>query len=96
MLIYFLTLHVSGDFCRLLISLADSLDPDQARQNVRPDLDSNCLTDGIPEKVWQMTKTKKHAKIPSMQIYPACMQRVNSPYKHAAIIIGSVSMTCFR
>ena len=32
----------SGDFCRLLITFADSLDPDQ--QNVGPDLDPNCLT----------------------------------------------------
>ena len=29
--------------CRLLITFANSLDPDQARQNVRPDLDPNCL-----------------------------------------------------
>ena len=34
----------SGDFCCLLITFANSLDPDQARQNVGPDLDSNCLT----------------------------------------------------
>ena len=30
----------------LLITFANSLDPDQARQNVRPDLDPNCLTPG--------------------------------------------------
>ena len=30
--------------CCLLITLANSLDPDQARQNVGPDLDLNCLT----------------------------------------------------
>ena len=30
--------------CRLLITFANSLDPDQARQNVGPDLDLNCLT----------------------------------------------------
>ena len=28
---------------RLLITFANSLDPDQARQNVGPDLDPNCL-----------------------------------------------------
>ena len=40
-----LTLSVpSGDFCHLLIYFANSLDPDQAPQNVGPDLDSNCLT----------------------------------------------------
>ena len=32
----------NGVFCRLLISFANSLDPDQARQNVGPDLDPNC------------------------------------------------------
>ena len=34
----------SGDFYRLLITFANSLDPDQDRQNVGPDLDPNCLT----------------------------------------------------
>ena len=28
----------------LLITFANSLNPDQARQNVRPDLEQNCLT----------------------------------------------------
>ena len=37
-------LPTSGDFCRLLITFANSLDPDQARQNVGPDLDPICLT----------------------------------------------------
>ena len=42
---YLLTLFpASSDFCRLLMTSANSLDPDQARQNVRPDLDPNCLT----------------------------------------------------
>ena len=36
--------HAGGDFCRLLITFANSLDPNQARQNVGPDLDPNCLT----------------------------------------------------
>ena len=39
-----ITIHInsfpaSGDFCRLLITFANSLDPDQARQNVGPELD---------------------------------------------------------
>ena len=38
---YFLA---SGYFCHLLITYANSLEPDQARQNVGPDLDPNCLT----------------------------------------------------
>ena len=40
----FISLPASGDFCHLLITFANSLDPDQARQNVGPDLDPNCLT----------------------------------------------------
>ena len=31
-------------YCCLLITFANSSDPDQARQNVGPDLDPNCLT----------------------------------------------------
>ena len=34
----------SGNFCRLLITFANSLNPDQAQQNIGPDLDPNCLT----------------------------------------------------
>ena len=34
------------DFCCLLIAFANSLDQDQALQNVGPDLDPNCLTNG--------------------------------------------------
>ena len=33
-----------GEICCLLIIFANSLDPDQDRQNVGPDLDSNSLT----------------------------------------------------
>ena len=36
------SLPTRGDFCHLLITFANSLDPDQARQNVGPDLDPNC------------------------------------------------------
>ena len=32
-----------GDFSGLLIAFANSLDPDQARQNVELDLDPNCF-----------------------------------------------------
>ena len=34
----------SGNFYRLLITFANSLDPDQGQQNVGPDLDTNHLT----------------------------------------------------
>ena len=39
----FHSLPARGDFCCLLITFANSLDPDQARQNVGPDLDPYCL-----------------------------------------------------
>ena len=35
--------YASGDVCRLLITFANSLDPDQARRFVEPDMDPNCL-----------------------------------------------------
>ena len=37
-------LPASDNFCNLLITVINSLDPDQAGQNVGPDLDQNCLT----------------------------------------------------
>ena len=42
----FNSLPTGSDFCCLLITFANSLVPDQARQNVGPDLDQNCLTLG--------------------------------------------------
>ena len=56
------------DFCHLLITFANSLDPDQDRQNVGPDLDPNRLT---PSKctcnLFFEKGNFKHEKIPSMQ-----------------------------
>ena len=40
----FNSLLASSEFCRLLITFTDSLDSDQDRQNVCPDLDQNHLT----------------------------------------------------
>ena len=40
----FYSLPTRGDFCCLLINFANSLNPDQARQNVGPDPGLNCLT----------------------------------------------------
>ena len=61
----------SGNFCHLLITFANSLDPDQARQNFVPDRDPNCLTlvifpKEINKKVDQQM-TKKYANLPSRQ-----------------------------
>ena len=43
-ILYSVGLKLFACLCRLLITFANSLDPDQAQHNVRPDLDSNCLT----------------------------------------------------
>ena len=40
----FNSLATRGDSCCLLITFANSLEQDQARQNVGPDLNPNCLT----------------------------------------------------
>ena len=45
--LYFLTIHMLCHelfACPLLITFVNSLNPDQAQQYVRPDLDQNCLT----------------------------------------------------
>ena len=67
----------SGDFCRLLITFANSLDPDQARQNVGSDLDPNCLilwwySWKIFLKKLILKKINRLQK--SMQNYPACKE----------------------
>ena len=38
------SLPASGNVCNLLMTFANSLDPDQDRKDVGPDLDPNCLT----------------------------------------------------
>ena len=37
-------LRLRGNFCHLLITFANSLDSDQDRQNLGPDLNPNCLS----------------------------------------------------
>ena len=66
----------SSHYCGLLIIFSNSLDPDQDRQNVGPDLDPNCLTliaflKEFFEKVRFEKKStddnKSLKKLPSMQ-----------------------------
>ena len=54
--------------CRLLITFANSLDPDHDQQNVGPDLDLNCLcrTHGFL-KQFILKKSQHHEKLPRMQ-----------------------------
>ena len=40
----FSSFFASGDFCRLLLTIANSLGLDQDRRSVGFDLDPNCLT----------------------------------------------------
>ena len=66
----------SNIVCRLLILLTNSLNPDQARQKVGPDLDPNCLTlwwyfwkNSLKMLIFEKSADdrKNHAKLPSMQ-----------------------------
>ena len=41
---FLITLPASSEFCGLLATFANSLDPDLSRHSVRPDLDPSCLT----------------------------------------------------
>ena len=42
--LFYNSLPASGNFCNLLITFVNSLDSDQAQQNIGPDQDPNCLT----------------------------------------------------
>ena len=72
--------HLDDSFdCCLLITIANSLDPDQARQNVLPDLGPNCLTlmaflkvlDKFILKKNLQTK-KKAGKVTQQELKPLC------------------------
>ena len=72
----------SSNFCRLLLSIADSLVPDQDRQNVGPDLDPNHGSGSVfLKQIFEIVNFEKksrrqqnHEKLPSME-------RVNFPKK---------------
>ena len=63
----------SGDFCRLLIIFANSLDP-----NVGPELDPNCLTPWWYS--WKIifwnNNLKKKIRQNNMQNFPACKELI--------------------
>ena len=62
---------LSDKFCCPLITFANTLDPDQARQNVGPDLNPNLfdiLMVFLKENFDNVNfENKKHAKLPSLQ-----------------------------
>ena len=68
-----------SDFCHLLITFANSLDSDQARQNVGTDLDPTVTLWWYSWKIFckiQLKKKPKHSTDDknSMQNYPACKE----------------------
>ena len=48
----------SGNLCRLLLTFANSLDPDHNRPNVSHDLDQNCLTHTL-DKIFEYVDFEK-------------------------------------
>ena len=69
--------HASGDICHLLITFANSLDPDQDWHIVGPDLDPTVWhCPSVSERIFFKRKIlkkdsrqqQKHEKLPSMQI----------------------------
>ena len=75
----------NGNFCHLLITFGNSLDPDQAQQNIGPDPDPKKLF-ALWRYSWKIflkkltlkknpQRTKKHAKLPSMQRVNGCQMK---------------------
>ena len=65
---------IEGEFCRLLMTFVNSLDPDQDRDNVDPDLDTDHLYfDNGPEIVFleKLILKKSADDNRSMNKYPA-------------------------
>ena len=70
------SLPASVNFCHLLIIFANSLDQDQDRQDVGPDLEPNCVTLIVLLKeffrkscFWKKSDDKK-----IMENYPSCKE----------------------
>ena len=69
MMIDALTHYVGSHFCCLLITFANSLDPNRVRQNVKSDLVAYCLTLVVFTKIFKkLADSKKACKI----VHPAC------------------------
>ena len=80
-------------YCRLLITFSNSLEPDQARQNVGPDLDPNCLTAVIPGVVFEevdfeINRRQKHPQLPSMQRVKLRIFPTTSPRTTILVLIA--------
>ena len=71
---YFNFLIASDGFCSISLTFGNSLGSDQARQNVGPDLDPNCLILIVFLKLFILNKEEKYLQttnnleiLPSMQ-----------------------------
>ena len=71
-----LSLLASPKFCRPLQTFAYSLYPDQARQSVRPDLGTNCLTPRW--YTWKNFSKKLILKKLAMKNYPVCKEIIDT------------------
>ena len=77
--------------CRLLITFANSLEPDQDQQNVGPDLDPNCLcsTHFVKELI---LKKKSADDKENMKNYPACKElKISQFFTKEYFLLNSVS-----
>ena len=63
-IIVLLTLSLLTATCHLLITFSNSLNPDQDRQTVGPDLDPNCLTlYSVPVKMFLKVNFEKSQQL---------------------------------
>ena len=84
----------------MLLTFANSLDPDQAQQNVGPNLGPLCLTliNGTPERFFfeKVNFEKKNSKDKSMQNYSGCIelkpQSLTSTVLNASFRPGQVNV----
>ena len=98
--ISFQSFLASGDFCYLLISFANSLDPDQDRQNVGPDLFLNCLTRWFLREFFEnvyfeksQKTTTKPSKITQHAKTESCLGAEKSGSSHCLLLLSARIIT---
>ena len=71
------------------MSFVNNLDPNQAWRNVATERGPNCLTDGIPGRIFLKTlilKKKNQQTTKSMNNYPACILPIIFVLKNVCIL----------
>ena len=81
---YPISFHTCSNFCHLLMIFANSLDSDQDRLNVGPDLEPNCLTWKQFFETANMILKKSADDKKSMKNYPAAVCKGNCQMKNVA------------